>query len=243
MHLAVCNKEQAEWCGWCKLRREEIMSIRALYSLPTGCVLFQLQTSKHGRRYTMPWYMNALPGLACWAGSTLEQTLLLTGCPEWHAVSQSRAYLKPKGPSWPTCPLKDGRQAQTLEKRTVFTVPCIPILRAEDTEKSQTQPLLQAVNHRAPVSTCVLRCGDGLQGAAEWSPDEQRWTYRVRCMGTDGSLHPKVKPKLLRNIFHVQDMSLWKKPPNLMLGIFLCLSVFTQWVKKTDCLWVSLVAF
>ena len=54
MHLAVCNKGLIGWCWWCKLRREVIMCIRALYSLPIGCVLFHLQTSKHGRRYILP---------------------------------------------------------------------------------------------------------------------------------------------------------------------------------------------
>lgn len=54
MHLAACNKGLTKWCWWCKLRREVIMCIRALYSLPIGCVLFHLQTSKHGRTCNLP---------------------------------------------------------------------------------------------------------------------------------------------------------------------------------------------
>lgn len=39
-------------------------------------------------------------------------------------------------------------------------------------------------------------------------------------MGTNWSLHPKVKPNLLRNIFHVQNMSLWKKRTKSHAGHF-----------------------
>lgn len=171
MHLAVYNKEMIEWCWWCKLRKEVIMCIRALYSPLTGCVLFHLQTSKHSRRYILP-----CPWAECLARLSLQSIQYsCTDCAA-HRLPGVTCHLSKDSLFETMGPVLDyltcGKKGFWEKELPLLIVPCIPILRAEVTEKRQTQHLLEALIHRAPVNTSVLHRGGGLRGAEQQLPHQ-----------------------------------------------------------------------
>lgn len=204
------------------------MCISAFHSLPIGCVLFHLQIGKHGRRYTWP---------GCWAEHLARLSLLSMQylCTDFAAhrlsgltaISQRRAYLKPIQ-TYLSCK-KNGERHRLLRKWS-------PCEKSNPASHEGSEP----PGHQKALLSCT-------RGEDRTELGSNRLMNGGKCMipdvwGTDWSLHPKVKPNSLWNIFHFQNTSHWEKK-KITLGSFLCLSVFGFWAKMTNCFWVSFAAF